>query len=388
MTTTRKYAFDTRAIHAGEAPDPTTGASPAPLYQNSTFAFRSFEQVEGYKAGILPHYGYTRDGNPTVRCLELKMADLEGAEDATTAATGMAAITSTLTETLCGGGHLVVASNIYYYTQEFFDRDVPALGGAVTAVPIEDLAAVEAAFRPETRAIYCETFSNPLMQVADLDALAEIAHRHGAALIVDNTFLSPALLRPLEHGADLVIHSATKYLAGSGQVMGGVIAGNRARVGAIRHRMIRNGGTMSPFAAWMLLAGVKTLPLRMERHCANASALAALLASDDAIDEVLFPGLPSHPGHEVASRLVGERFGGLFTFRLRGGEAAARAFVNALELATIALSLGEPTTLVWPLGDGRIRVAAGLEAPSDLLIDFEGALAAARANQQSPVGNR
>lgn len=378
MTASRNYSFDTRAVHSGEAPDPVTGAHGVPLYQNSTYAFRSFEQVEAYMAGTVPHFDYTRGGNPTVRCFELKMADLEGAKEATTAATGMAAITTTLTEVISGGGHLVVASNVYTYTRSFFDIDVPALGGSITTVAINDPDEVEAAFRPETRAIYCETFSNPFLHVADLDALAEIAHRHGALLIVDNTFLSPAIVRPLEHGADLVIHSATKYLAGTGQVMGGVIAGDCDLVGRIQHRMVRMGGTMSPFAAWMLLAGVKTLPLRIERHCSNAAALAALLDGNDAVEAVHYPGVATHPGHEVAARLTGGRFGGLFSFQLRGGEEAARVFVNALRLSTIALSLGEPSTLVWPLGDGAVRVAVGLEDPADLLADFEGGLTAAR----------
>jgi methionine-gamma-lyase len=381
MSHSRNRAFDTRAIHAGEAPDPVTGAHGVPLYQNSTFAFRSFEQVEAYKSGVVPHYDYTRDGNPTVRCFELKMADLEGAAEATTAATGMAAITATLGEVLGTDGHLVVADNVYHYTGEFLHIDVPAMGGCVTQVQIGDLDAVEAAIRENTRAIYCETFSNPLMHVANLPALAEIAHRHGAILIVDNTFLSPALLRPLELGADIVIHSATKYLAGSGQVMGGVVAGNCDWIAKIRNRLVRQGGTMSPFAAWMLLAGVKTLPLRIERHSSNAAVLADRLAGDESVEIVYFPGLPSHPGHDVAERMTGGRYGGLFTFRMRGDEAAARAFVNALKLCTLALSLGEPSTLVWPLGDGAIRIAVGLEDPGDLLADVETGLAAARFDE-------
>lgn len=376
MTALHSYKFDTRAIHSGEAPDPVTGAHGVPLYQNSTYAFRSYDQVEAYLAGTLPHFDYTRGGNPTVRCFELKMADLEGAKEATTAATGMAAITTSLSEVIAGGGHLIVASNVYTYTQGYFDVDVPALGGSVSSVAIGDLGEVEAALRPETRAIYCETFSNPYLHVADLDALAAIAHRHGALLIVDNTFLSPAIVRPLEHGADLVIHSATKYLAGTGQVMGGVIAGDCDLVGRIQHRMVRMGGTMSPFAAWMLLAGIKTLPLRIERHCSNAAALAELLDGDEAVEAVHYPGVATHPGHEIATRMTGGRYGGLFSFRLHGGEEAARAFVNALRLSTIALSLGEPSTLVWPLGDGAVRVAVGLEDPSDLIADFHAGLAA------------
>ena len=378
MAKTRSRSFDTRAIHAGEAPDPVTGAHGVPLYQNSTYAFRTFEQVEAYKAGILPHYDYTRDGNPTVRCFELKMADLEGAERAAAAATGMAAITATLGEVLGADGHFIVAENVYHYTGEFLHIDVPAMGGAVTTAEIGDFDVVEAAFRENTRAIYCETFSNPWMHVADLATLAEVAHRHGALLIVDNTFLSPALLRPIEFGADIVIHSATKYVAGSGQVMGGVVAGGCDRIAKIHDRLVRQGGTMSPFAAWMLLAGVKTLPLRIARHSSNAAALAERLAADDAVESVYFPGLLTHPGHDVAERMTGGQFGGLFTFRMRDGEDAARRFVNALELCTIALSLGEPSTLVWPLGDGAIRIAVGLEDPDDLLADVETALSASR----------
>lgn len=377
MSKPGSYRFDTRVIHAGEAPDPVTGAHGVPMYQNSTYAFRSAEQVEAFQNGMAPHFVYSRGGNPTVRCFELKMADLEGAARAVGAATGMAAITATLSEVLAGGGELVAANNVYFYADEFMRDDLPLTGSAVRRVDITDLAAVEAAMTPRTRAIYCETFSNPLMIAADLPGLAEIAHRHGALLIVDNTFLSPAIIRPLEHGADVVIHSATKYLTGSGQVMGGVVSGSCELIDRIDHRLVRTGGTMAPFAAWMLLAGIKTLPLRIDRHCSTANAIANLLEASPVIERVNWPALPSHPGHAVASRLVGDRCGGLFSFWVRGGRPAANAFVNGLRLCTIAVSLGEATTLIWPSGDGMVRLAVGLEDPADLLADIEGGLAAA-----------
>src|SRR5215216_2505016 len=214
MINQNRYRFDTRSIHAGEGPDPSTGAHGVPIYQNTTFAFRSFDHVEAWRAGRAPHYLYAREGNPTVRCFELKMADLEGAEAAVAGATGMAVIAATLLDVLCDGGHLVASTDLYEVTNNLICQDLAGMGGEVSQVDATDLKSFEAAIGTETKAIFVETFSNPLLKVADLDALADLAHHHDALLIVDNTFLSPALLRPLEHGADLVIHSATKYLAG------------------------------------------------------------------------------------------------------------------------------------------------------------------------------
>ena len=374
--TNLQYRFDTRSIHAGEAPDPSTGAHGVPIYQNTTFAFRSFDQVEAWKQGQAPHYFYARGGTPTVRCFELKMADLEGAEAAVAGATGMAAIAATLVDVMCNGGHLIAATDLYEATSLLISQDLASMGGKFTQVDATDLDEVEAAIEPETRAIFVETFSNPLVKVADLDALASIAHRHDALLIVDNTFLSPALSRPLDHGADLVIHSATKYLAGHGQAMGGVVAGERSRITSIAGRISRLGGALSPFAAWLLLAGAKTLPLRMERHSTNAQRISELLEAHPAVEDVNYPGLASAPGHEIATRLAGDRFGGLLSFTLKGGEPSVRAFVNALELCTIAVSLGECSTLVWPYDSGLIRLAVGLEDPEDLVEDIERGLAA------------
>ncbi len=377
MILKRQYRFDTRSIHAGEAPDPSTGAHGVPIYQNTTFAFRSFDQVEAWRNGRAPHYLYAREGNPTVRCFELKMADLEGAEAAVAGATGMAVIAATLLDVMCDGGQLVASTDLYEVTSNLICQDLAKMGVDVNTVDVTDLDSVRAVVGPETKAIFVETLSNPRVKVADLESLADLAHSHDALLVVDNTFLSPAILRPLEHGADLVIHSATKYLAGHGQAMGGVVAGKQAQISRISQRISRLGGALSPFAAWLLLAGVKTLPLRMDRHSATAQRIAETLVAHPTVETVNFPGLKNSSGHDVAERLTGGRSGGLLSFTLKGGEPAVRAFVNALELATIAVSLGECSTLLWPYQDGLIRLAVGLEDPDDLGEDIERGLTAA-----------
>jgi cystathionine beta-lyase/cystathionine gamma-synthase/SAM-dependent methyltransferase len=372
--------FLTRAVHAGEAADPTTGAHGVPIYQNTTYGFRSYDELVSFRQGKRPHFVYTRDGNPTVRSLEVKLAALEGAEAAAVGASGMAAISATLLHLLGDGGHLVAAESIYAAAHDFLRDDLPHLGARVTFCDITSPAAVAAAIEPETRAIYAEICSNPLLQVADLDALVALARRHGIPLVIDNTFLSPALLRPLERGADLVIHSTTKYLSGHGHALGGVVCGDRARIGQIRRLLSHLGGALSAFDAFLLLAGAKTLPLRMAQHCANADRLARLLDAHPAVELVNWPGLPAHPDHAVAERLLAGRYGGVLSFRLRGGEPVLRAFLDALELCTIAVSLGECSTLVWPFEDEDvIRLAAGIEATDDLVADVERALAAAAA---------
>jgi cystathionine beta-lyase/cystathionine gamma-synthase len=231
-----------------------------------------------------------------------------------------------------------------------------------------------------------------MLQVADIPALAEIARRRGISLVVDNTFLSPALARPIEHGADLVIHSATKYVAGHGNALGGVVCGQAASIAAIARSVSRLGGAMTPFNAWLILAGIKTLPLRMERHCANAAALAAFLDGHPEIAEVRYPGLPDHPGHEVARKLTAGRFGGMIAFRPRGGRAAHSALLDALRVCTLAVSLGDVSTLVWPFsGSDLIRLSVGLEDVADLQADLARGLArtaSARAADPAEAGNR
>ena len=372
---TNTHGFGTRCIHAGEAPDPTTGAHGVPLYQNVTFAFETYGQVEAMRSGARPHFTYTSRGNPTVRCFEAKMANLEGTETAAAFDSGMAAISGTLLTLLANGGHAVASDHLYDFTRDFLNEELPAFGGSATFVDIADPRGIERAITPRTKIIYAEVFSNPDLHVADIRILAEIARRHDVVLVVDNTFLSPALLRPAELGADIVIHSATKYISGHGQVQGGVVSGPRRSIDPMRRRMLHLGSGMSPFAAWLLLSGVHTLPLRMARHCENALRLASALTAHPAVSSVNYPGLASNPGHALATTLVGDRFGGMLSFGLSAGREAFGPFLNALQLCTIAVSLGDCSTLVWPWPTGNlIRISTGLEDGDDLIDDITRAL--------------
>ena len=315
-----------------------------------------------------------------MRVLEVKLADLEGAADAAAAANGMAAIAATLLHLTRDGGHLVVSDELYFGTQELLDYDLPAAGASATRVDAHDLAAVAAAIRPETRAILTEVVSNPSMRTVDLVSLAGLAEARGVILVVDNTFLSPALLRPLEHGAHIVIHSATKYLSGHGQVLGGVVAGSKDLIGPVRARLARTGGTMTPFAAWTLLSGVKTLPLRIAQHSANGLRLARVLRDHPAVGAVHYPGLRDDPGYAMLCDLTEGRFGGMLSFALRGGMSRPRAFFEALRIPALAVSLGDCGSLVWPYhGTDLIRFSVGIEDPDDLEADLQGALDAALA---------
>jgi cystathionine beta-lyase/cystathionine gamma-synthase len=375
---TGRGGFSTRCIHAGEAPDPTTGAHGVPLYQNVTYAFETYRQVEAMRSGDRPHFTYSPRGNPTVRCLELKIADLEGMETSLALNSGMAVISSVLLTLLAGGGHLVASDQLYDLTSDFLREDLAAMGASATFVDLSEAEAIQDAITPQTRAIYVEPFSNPLLRVADIGVLARIANERDLVLVVDNTFLSPALLQPAALGADIVLHSATKYLSGNGQVQGGVISGPRRLIDPIRSRALRLGTAMSPFAAWLLLAGIHTLPLRMHRHSENASRLANLLAANPAVADVHYPGLSSDPGHALAASLLGPgdlRCGGMIAFTLAAGREAFGPFLDALELCTIAVSLGDSSTLVWPWHCGNlIRVSTGLEDFVDLEADIVQAL--------------
>lgn len=367
--------FNTRVIHAGEAADPVTGAVGVPIYQSATFAFRSADQIDRFIEGEVPHYIYSRYGNPTVRCLELKLADLEGAGDVLVAASGMAAISTAMLHLLAGGGHVVASDTLYPIAREFFRESLGDYGASATMVDTTDLDAVRGAIDAETRAIYVETFSNPTLDVMDIPALAEIAHEAGVPLVVDNTFLSPALFRPLEHGADLVLHSATKYLSGHSNMIGGVIAGSRQMIGAMRRRMEQLGGIMAPQTAWQLMQGVKTLPLRMVQHSSSALAVAGVMATHPAVASVNYPGLPDHPGHELAAGMTGERFSGMVSLRLVDHERSRNAFLDALAIPFKAVSLGGVESLVWPFDqDGVIRLSVGIEDTEDLVADVTHAL--------------
>jgi methionine-gamma-lyase len=289
----------------------------------------------------------------------------------------MGAIAATILSTLSAGCHLLASDALYPVAETFIRHDLPRFGIGITTVDVTDLDAVRSAIHGSTIALYVESLSNPMLKVADIPALASIAHERGVLLIVDNTFASPYLLRPIEHKADLVIHSATKYISGHGDVMAGVVAGASGTIARARTMLSHLGAPISPFSAWLLLRGIKTLELRMQRHSSNALALAEYLADHPAVARVYYPGLSSHPGHDIATRLMGGRYGGMFSFDIDGGSDAAQQFADALNLCYHAVSLGDVTTLVWPWsGSSLVRVSAGIETPDDLIADFEQAFQA------------
>ncbi len=368
--------FATRAIHAGERPDPTTHAHNTPIYATATFAFDTAAQKEEAVDRALAwepgQYFYSRTSNPTNRALEEKIASLEGAEDAVVASSGMASVSATLFAHLEAGDHLIVGDEVFAITKVLWEEDLPRRNIAVTPVDMCDLGAIEAAFRPNTKIVFIETSTNPRLRMPDIAAIAAIAHRHGALLIADNTFLSPALLRPLEHGADLVLHAATKYLSGHGDAVSGVVSGAKALIDPIRKQTDTFGQAASPFSSFLVLRGVRTLPLRTAAGSANAARLAAFLEADPRVEWVRYPGLASHPDHALATRLLGDRYGAMLTFKPRGGVEGMAAFTDHLRLCDIGVSLGDVFTLVYPRPkDGAIiRVSVGCEDADDLVEDF------------------
>jgi cystathionine beta-lyase/cystathionine gamma-synthase len=366
----------TRAIHAGERPDPVTHAHNTPIYATATFAFDTAADKEAAVDRAMTWdptaFFYSRTGNPTTRALEEKLASLEGAKDAVVASSGMASIAATLFAHLGQGDHIVVGDELFVITRTLVDEDLPRRGIRVASVDMTDLVAVEAAITPATRMLFLETSTNPRLRVPDIDAVAELGHRHGLIVVADNTFLGPALLRPLEHGADLVLHAATKYLSGHGDAVSGVVAGPDSLIAPIRKQTDTYGQAASPFASFLVLRGVRTLPLRSAAASANAGRLAAFLEASPKVEWVRYPGLASHPDHAVAARMLGDRHGAMLTFQPRGGTDGMAEFTDHLELCDISVSLGDVFTLVYPQPkrDGLVRVSVGCEDVDDLLEDF------------------
>ncbi len=369
--------FATRAIHAGERPDPTTHAHKPPIYATATFTFDTAAEKEDAVDRALAWepgaYFYSRTGNPTNRALEEKVASLEGAEDAVVSASGMAAVSATLYAHLGAGDHVVVGDELFAITSVLVDDDFPRRGIGVTRVDTTDPGAVEAAITPSTRAIFVETSTNPRLRIPDLDAIAAVGRRHRLLVIADNTFLGPALLRPLEHGADLVLHAATKFLSGHGDAVSGVVSGAKALIDPIRQQTDTLGQAASPFASFLVLRGVRTLPLRTRAATANAARVASFLEASDKVEWVRYPGLASHPDHAVAARLLPDGAGAMVTFKPRGGLDGMAAFTDHLALCDIGVSLGDIHTLVYPRpkDGGIIRLSIGCEDIDDLLADFE-----------------
>jgi len=369
--------FATRAIHAGERPDPVTRAHNPPIYATSTFAFDTAAEKEAavdrslaWEPGV---YFYSRTGNPTNRALEEKVASLEGAEDCVVAASGMAVVSSTLLAHLRAGEHLVAGDELFVISHLLLDEDFPRREIGVTRVDMCDLDAVEAAITPATKVLFYETSTNPRLRVPDEDALAELGHRHGLIVVADNTFLGPSIVRPLEHGADLVLHAATKYLSGHGDAVSGVVSGRKDLIDPIRKQVDALGQAASPFNSWLVMRGIRTLPLRSRAAAANAARIAAALESHPKVEWVRYPGLASHPDHAIAARLLEAPGGAMVTFQPRGGLEGMASFTDHLRLCDIGVSLGDVHTLVYPRpkDGGIIRLSIGCEDVEDILEDFE-----------------
>ncbi|ABL80498.1 MULTISPECIES: cystathionine gamma-synthase [unclassified Nocardioides] len=378
-----KSGFETRAIHAGYEPDAATGAVIPPIYATSTF---KQDGVGGLRGG----YEYSRSANPTRTALEANIAALEEGERGFAFASGLAA-EDTLVRALCRpGDHVVIPDDAYGGTFRLFDKVEQVWGLAHSPAPVSDAEAVAAAIRPgETRLVWVETPTNPLLNIGDLEALAAVAHDAGALLVVDNTFASPYLQQPLTLGADVVVHSTTKYCGGHSDVVGGALVVKdldlAERVGFHQNAM---GAVAGPFDAWLTLRGLKTLALRMERHCDNAERVVDFLTSHPAVGDVIYPGLETHPGHEVAQRQM-RRFGGMVSFRVHGGEEQALAVCDRTEIFTLGESLGGVESLIEHPGrmthasvagtdlevpPDLVRLSVGIETADDLVADLERAL--------------
>lgn len=372
-----KKNFSTLAIHAGESRDPSTNAHNTPIYQTATFTFENAEALTEAIAEPFDHFFYSRTANPTTAVLEKKLAALEGTEDSLATASGMAAVAIAVMISARAGDHILVDHDIFVISRELFSQDCPAMGIEVSYVDVRDLEGVRQAIRPNSKALFAETATNPNMYLADLAALRQLADEHGLLLIIDNTFLSPYLLRPVDYGADLVVHSATKYLGGHGDTVAGVLAGSQARMRQARLKLDSFGQCPSPFNSWLLLRGLRTLPLRMRQHNANGLALATFLESHPAVEWVRYPGLASHPQHDIAVAQLTAGFGGMLSFKVHGGAEEMYRFCNGVELCGIGVSLGDVCTLVYPKpkNGNLIRVSVGCEDVEDIVEDFRLALA-------------
>ncbi|HEY1615033.1 MAG TPA: cystathionine gamma-synthase [Rhizomicrobium sp.] len=387
MTTTRRnrLAFSTRTIHGGQRHDPTTGAVMVPIYATSTYAQES--------PGVHKGYDYARSENPTRQAFERAIADLESGSAGFAFASGLAAI-STVLELLDTGAHVVASDDLYGGSFRLFERVRRRSAGLdFTFVDLSDLAAVEAAIRPNTRMIWVETPTNPLLKLADLDAVAKLAKSRGVLVAADNTFASPYVQRPLELGFDIVVHSTTKYLNGHSDVIGGAVAVGENADLAERLKFLQNavGAIQGPFESFLALRGVKTLALRMERHCANAIAIARMLEARSDVDRVIYPGLESHPQHALAKRQM-SAFGGIVTVVLKRDLAATKLFLERCQLFTLAESLGGVESLIehpaimthasipadqrarLGISDALVRLSCGVEDKDDLIADLEQAL--------------
>ncbi|GAB0102124.1 cystathionine gamma-synthase [Nocardia sp. JMUB6875] len=378
-----QLGFSTRAVHAGFDPDPQTGAVNVPIYASSTFAQ---DGVGGMRGG----YEYARTGNPTRTALEANLAALESGTYGRAFASGMAATDCAIRANLRPGDHMVIPNDAYGGTFRLIDKVFTQWGIEYSVAPVSDVDAVAAAMRPNTKLVWVETPTNPLLNIGDIAALAEVAHAGGAKLVVDNTFASPYLQQPLLLGADIVLHSTTKYLGGHSDVVGGALITNDQELDT-KFAFLQNGAgaVPGPTDAFLTMRGIKTLALRMDRHCDNAETIAEFLANHPKIAQVIYPGLPEHPGHTVAQKQM-RRFGGMISVRVHGGKEAALDFCSKTKIFTLAESLGGVESLIEHPGAmthastagsalevpaDLVRLSVGVEDISDLLADVERALA-------------
>ena len=389
-----ELGFATRQIHVGKQKN-TVGALCAPIYQTSTFEFESVEQGGARFAGQENGYIYTRLGNPTITAVEEKIASLENGEAAVAAASGMGAISSALWSALKAGDEIVADKTLYGCTYALMSHGLTQFGVSTKFVDLTDPETLKTALTEKTRVVYFETPCNPTLKILDIERLASIAHEYnpGILVIVDNTFCTPYIQRPLDLGADVVVHSATKYLNGHGDVIAGFIVGKEDYIMKCRMFGLKDmtGATLSPFDAFLIARGLKTLDIRMERHCANAKKIAEFLVQHPAVAKVYYPGLESFEGYEVAKKQM-KLPGGMISIELNADRAATAACINKLQLCTIAVSLGDAETLVEHpatmthstytaealayagIPEGLVRISVGLEDPEDIIADFKAVL--------------
>ncbi|MBQ9564652.1 MAG: aminotransferase class I/II-fold pyridoxal phosphate-dependent enzyme [Synergistaceae bacterium] len=396
-----KAGFGTKAIHAGQEPDKAYGALATPIYQTSTFCFETVEQGTSVFKGETPGFAYSRSENPTKAALETKLACLEGGEACVATGSGMGAVGSVLVALLQAGDHVIAESCLYGCSAMVLRETLTKFGVKVTFLDTSDLNAVESAITDRTKLIYFETPTNPTMKLTDIAAISELAHRHKIQVVVDNTFAPPPVQFPLRLGADIALHSVTKYLNGHGDVIGGAVIGRADDIKFISKTAVTKlcGSAVSPFNAFLTLRGLQTLELRMARHCENALAVAKYLEGEPRVKAVYYPGLENSPQYELAKRQMNGLFGGILSFELKeningmDSLSAARKMINRLKIASIAVSLGDPGTLIQHpasmthanmpepdrlaagITNGMIRLSVGLENIEDLLEDFKQAFA-------------
>lgn len=382
----------TQAIRAGHISGPE-GEHSAAIYATSSFVFETAQDAAARFAGEQAGNVYSRYTNPTVRAFEERIALMEGAEKAVATASGMAAISSVFFALLKAGDHIVCSRSIFGATTAVLERYLSKFGIQTTFVEATNYQAWQAAANSNTRLFFLETPSNPLAEIVDIAKVADTAHKHGALLVVDNCFCTPALQQPIKFGADIVVHSATKYIDGQGRALGGVICGSQEQLGVIQRFVRSTGPSISPFNAWIFLKGLETLKLRMQAHCDNALALAQWLEQQDSIDKVFYAGLPNHPGHDLASQQQ-RAYGGVLAFRVKGDKEAAWRFINATRVISITANLGDAkSTIIHPattthaslsdeqreqsgISDNLIRISVGLESIEDLKVDLQRGIAA------------